>query len=60
MSISHQQQNELRHFNHPHKNNTSSTTHFLDFSQKNQYGPRKQKGFLKVKQKIMIFKFLKN
>jgi len=41
MSIYHQQQNKLRHFNHPHKNNTSSTTHFLSFAQKNQYGSSK-------------------
>jgi len=34
MSISHQQQNELRSFNHPHKNNTFMPPISLDFSQK--------------------------
>jgi len=37
MSIFHQQQNELATSDHPHKNNTSSTTHFLEISQKNKY-----------------------
>jgi len=41
MSISHQQQNELATSNHPHKNNTSSTSHFLSFAQNNQYGSSK-------------------